>query len=72
MNEFLEHALVRYPVSAVLIAVALALQFVPLYQKRIERLLPRYPALKILTYRVFQLVAGFGLLAVGIDMLRMH
>lgn len=69
MAIFADLPAVRYAVSAVLIAVALALQFVPLFHRRINPLVARYPALKLVNSRLFQLIVGFGLLSVGIDLL---
>ena len=72
MMALFDIAALRYLVSAVLITVAIALQFVPLWQKRLDPLAKRYPILKLVGYRVFQLVAGFGLLTMGIELLRLE
>ncbi len=52
-----------------MIGVAVALQFVPLFRQRLAPLTARYPALKLIDYRLFQLVAGFFLLSFGIELL---
>ena len=59
----------RYLVSAILIAVAVGLQFVPLYR---GRLTPHADRLwvRVLCSRVFQLLAGFVLLTAGIELMR--
>ena len=60
----------RYVIGAVLIGVGIALQFVPIYRPRLAPLVARYPLLRLIDSRLFQLGAGFGLIALGIEILR--
>ena len=60
----------RYTIGAVLIGLGVALQFVPIYRTRLAPLVVRYPLLRLIDSRLFQLGAGFGLIALGIDILR--
>ena len=60
----------RYLASALLIALGIALQFVPLYERTLQPWYTRYPLLKVLRFRLVQLFIGFGLLSVGIQLLR--
>lgn len=59
----------RYVAGGCLIGIGVALQFVPLYGRRLAPLLRRHPALGLIESRLFQLGAGFGLLALGIELL---
>jgi len=60
----------RYAIGAVLIGLGVALQFVPIYRARLTPLVTRYALLRVVDSRLFQLGAGFGLIALGIDILR--
>ena len=60
----------RYAIGAVLIGLGVALQFVPIYRARLVPLVTRYPLLRLIDSRLFQLGAGFGLVALGIEILR--
>ncbi|MEX2482049.1 MAG: hypothetical protein WD928_14425 [Gammaproteobacteria bacterium] len=59
----------RYVVGAMLIGLGVALQFVPVYRARLAPLMARYRALRLIESRLFQLGAGFGLVACGIELL---
>lgn len=56
--------------GALLVGAGVALQFVPLYAARLAPLEQRWPWLRILRWRVFQIPAGFGLIALGIRCLQ--
>ena len=58
-----------YLFGGILIALGVGLQFMGLYQTRLAPLAARYPLLKLLYSRLFQLGAGFALLTLGIEML---
>lgn len=62
--------ILNYVLGGALIALGVALQFVPLYRVRLQPWIERYRWLVVIRWRVFQLVAGFALVALGIDMLR--
>ncbi|MGR8919000.1 MAG: hypothetical protein ACU85V_05225 [Gammaproteobacteria bacterium] len=70
MAALLANPTLRYALAALLIAVAVALQFVPLYKAELEALAGRYPIVRVLRSRLFQLGAGFALLTLGIELLR--
>lgn len=65
----MDSSLLRTAVAAALIAVSIALQFVPLYEARLAPLFARYRWLRALSLRSVQLIAGFFLLAGGIELL---
>ena len=60
----------NFILGGVLIALAIALQFANLYADALRPAIERYPALRIVLNRLFQLGAGFALLTFGIDILR--
>lgn len=62
--------ILRYLAGALLIGAGVALQFVPLYRARLGALFGRLPWLRIVEWRVVQMAAGFGLVALGIDCLK--
>ncbi|MCB1747852.1 MAG: hypothetical protein H6977_16175 [Gammaproteobacteria bacterium] len=62
--------ILRYLAAALLIGAGVALQFVPLYRARLAPLIARRPWLRIIEWRLVQIAAGFGLVALGIDCLR--
>lgn len=72
MEHLSNEAALRTFGGAVAIAIAVGVQFVPVFQKRLDRLTARYPALKLLSYRLFQLAAGFALLTIGIELLQLR
>jgi hypothetical protein len=72
MLQFIDAPAARYLASAVFIALGVGLQFLPLFDKRLVALAPRFAVLKVLRYRMVQLVLGFGLLSVGVELLRMQ
>ena len=55
--------------AGLLIAASIALQFVPLYEARLATTFERYPWLRALRLRSVQLIAGFFMLAGGIELL---
>ena len=65
----MDSSLLRTAVAAALIAISIALQFVPLYETRLAPVFTRYPWLRALRLRSVQLIAGFFLLAGGIELL---
>lgn len=66
-----DYPLLRLTLAALLIAIAIALQLAPIFEKTIKAWAKRYPVVIILNNRLFQLAVGFGLLMVGVDLLRM-
>lgn len=71
MGIFIDYPMLKHLVAAVLIGVAVALQFVPLFRPAIDAWAARYPVIKIIQSRLFQLGAGFVLLTLGIELLRL-
>ena len=71
MLELLENPHVRYNIAGLSIALAIFLQFIPLYKKKLDELAIKHPLIKIVQSRAFQLVAGFVLLTVGIEVMRL-
>ena len=71
MGIFIDYPMLKHVVAAVLIASAVALQFVPLFRPAIHAWAVRYPVIKIIESRIFQLGAGFALLTLGIELLRL-
>ena len=60
----------RYLLAALLIGGGIALQFVPLFERRLAPLVARHPALAVLRSRLLQLGLGFALLYAGISLVR--
>lgn len=67
----MNHPLLIYPLVVVLFALGIGLQFVPLFQARLAPLIEKRPRLKIIRSRLFQLVAGFGILSLAIKLIQM-
>ncbi|MGE0486040.1 MAG: hypothetical protein AB7Q81_17970 [Gammaproteobacteria bacterium] len=62
--------ILRYLAAALLIGTGVALQFVPLYRARLAPLFVHLPWLRVVEWRLVQMAAGFGLVALGIDCLK--
>tara|TARA_Y100001934_G_C12201605_1_gene701485 strand:- start:797 stop:1015 length:219 start_codon:yes stop_codon:yes gene_type:complete len=71
LGIFIDYPMLKHVVAAVLIGSAVALQFVPLFRHAIHGWAARYPVIKIIQSRIFQLGAGFVLLTLGIELLRL-
>ena len=59
MSLLIAYPALRYSVAAVLIAVAVGLQFVPLFRRSLDPAAEKYPVLKIVQSRMFQLFSCF-------------
>tara|TARA_A100001037_G_scaffold55269_1_gene47547 strand:+ start:1117 stop:1335 length:219 start_codon:yes stop_codon:yes gene_type:complete len=72
MWDLLENQHVRSNLAGFCIAVAIALQFLPLLKEKLNGVAEKHPIVKLLQSRSFQLGVGFVLLTIGIEITRLN